>query len=499
MVIEAFLHALGNFLTPNLWLFMVIGIIIGLIVGIIPTTGSLMAMAIIFPFLFAMDAEQALPLLVAIGTVIYTGGCMTSILLGVPGTVPNAATVIDGYPMTQKGEGGRAVGAGLTASAVGGALTAFLSLLLIPIILPFVMTIRSNEMVFLVFMGISFIAVLSGGSMIKGFISGLLGLLFSLVGFQQTTAIARFTFDSVYLYDGITLVAFAMGIFAIPEMVGLAVKGGTIAQEGPIVVGMRSIFQGIKDVFRNKILVLQSSAVGFIVGVIPGIGALVSTFLSYGVAKKRSKHPELFGTGVVEGVIAPECANNAKEGGALLTTLALGIPGSADMVLILAAMMLVGLIPGPEMLTDHLDLSLTLMLVVIVANIVAVIVSLPLAANLVKIAKVPNRILAPLIVLIVVVATFAYEQEFYDVITLLIFGIVGIILKRYGFNRPTMVLGFVLGEMFEKYLFISLALDGPTFFVRPISLILIFIIIALLVYEPLKKLWRNWRRGSRKT
>ncbi len=237
---------------------------------------------------------------------------------------------------------------------------------------------------------------------------------------------------------------------------------------------------------------------GYIVGIIPGAGGDVATFVAYGQAKQTSKHPERFGTGIVEGVIAPESANNAKEGGALLTTLALGIPGSAIMALILGAFLILGLIPGPDMMTKHLDLSLSLLLATAVANVIGVVICLLVAPSLGKVATIPSRILVPLIMVIALAGSFAYRERFDDVIVAIIFGVMGLAMVRFGFNRPALLLGYILGGLFERYLLIANRAEGHLFFMRPISLALIFIIIALYASGPIKKLVQHWR-GARKS
>ncbi|MBI2860767.1 MAG: tripartite tricarboxylate transporter permease [Chloroflexi bacterium] len=497
MVFDALLQAISSFGSAELWFFMMLGIIVGLIFGIIPTVGGLLALSLFLPFIFKMTPMQGLPLLMAIETVIFTGGAITTILVGIPGTAPNSATLLDGYPLTQKGQAGRALGAGLAACGFGSIVSSVLAIALVPLVLAMVMELRTADMVFLVLMGIAFLAVLSRGSIAKGLISGGLGMVISLIGFQQVTGVARFTFDNIYLYDGFSTIPVVLGIFVIPEIMALAVKGGSIAKAGAFIRGMTGIWQGALDVFRHRRVAIESSVIAFVVGIIPGIGAMVATFVAYGRAKQISKHPELFGTGVIEGVIAPECANDGKECGALLTTLALGIPGSESMVLFLAAMMLVGLTPGPDMLTKNLDLSFTLLLVSLVASVVGVIICFSLAQHLAKIALVPARILTPVILIITSVGVYAGGEEMYDLIAFVIFGGLGVLLKKFDFNRPALVLGFILGDLFEQNLFLALRLGGPFFFLRPASLIIIVLILLVFMYGPSKKLLLRGRGAAK--
>ena len=382
--------------------------------------------------------------------------------------------------MTEKGEGSRAIGAALTSSVAGGIVTVFFALAMVPLLLPVIMGIYSADMVFVILLGLLFVAVLAGRSVVKGLISGALGLLISFIGFQVVTGVSRFTFGSPFLYDGISLIPVALGLFAIPEIIDLAVRA--------------------KDVFRHWGLWLRSSIIGYIVGVIPGIGGDVAVFVAYGQAKQTAKHPERFGTGIVEGVIAPESANNAKEAGALLTTLALGIPGSASMALLLGAFVIVGLVPGPAMMTEHLDLSLTLFLVIIAANIIAAAICFLAAPHLLKIAIVPSRILAPLVIVIALVGVFASRQQFADVIITLVISGLGLALKKFGYSRPALLLAFVLGGLFEQYLYLALAASGPLFFLRPVSLTLIFIMVTFFSFRPLKSLFARWfKKGARIT
>ncbi len=499
MVLEAFFQSFQYFADWQFLLSMMAGVVVGLVFGIIPGIGGLVAVALILPFVFLMTPEQALPLIVAIGTVGFTGGSITAILLNIPGMEPNAATLIDGFPMTQKGQAGRALGAALGSSGAGGIVSVFFALAMVPLVLPIVFAIRSADMVFMILMGISFIAVLSRGSPLKGLISGALGLLISFVGFQIVTGLSRFTFGSAYLYDGFALVPVCLGLFALPEMIALAMRGGTIAQAGVEIKGMQEVLEGVKDVFRHWGLWLRSSIIGYIVGVIPGIGSAVATFVAYGQAKQTSKHPERFGTGIVEGVIAPESANNAKEAGSILTTLALGIPGSSAMVLLLGALLMLGITPGPAMMKEHLDLSFSLLLLIIVANLIGSGICLLAAPRLAKIAIIPGNVLAPLVLVITFVGAFAYRGYFNDVIVTLIFGVVGLAMRKFGYNRPALFLGYILGLLFERYFFIALGVGGPLFFMRPISLILIVITIALLSFSPVRSMFNRWlKRGVRR-
>ena len=489
MVGAALLQALHNLTDPGLILYMGSAIIIGLFIGILPAIGGLVPMAMTLPFVFWMTPLQALPFIVTIAAVSSTGGAMTSVLLNIPGDEVNAATIIDGYPMTKKGEAGRAMGAALVSSAFGGAASVIISLFAIPMLLSIVMAFRSAEMVFVVLLGISFVAGLGERSMVRNLISGFLGILVALIGFQQSTGTPRFTFGSTFLYGGIGLVPVIVGLFALPEAIDLAATGGTIAKGEARIGRIQALVSGIRDVLNHWWLWLRCMVIGWVVGVIPGIGGIVAAFVSYGHARASSKHPEKFGTGCVEGVIAPQSGLNAVQGGSMLTTLALGVPGSAGMVIVLGAFILLGLVPGPGMLTQHLDLSLTLLLVIFISNIVAGIICFALIPYVTKIVIVPARIMFPSLVVLGLTGSFLYAEQIADVLMAVIFTFLGVAMRKFGYSRPAFLLGFVLGGLFEKYFFIAYAADGPLFFLRPISLALILITISPLIYGPIKKLF----------
>ncbi len=496
MVLEGFVQALQFLVQPDFLLAMLAGTIVGLIIGIIPGIGGTIGLALFLPFVFAAPAQHALPFMVAIWGTTATSGAITSILLNVPGTPVNAATLIDGFPMTQKGEGGRAIGAAVTSSAAGGVTTALIALAMIPLIIPMIMAIQSADMVFIILLGLALLSVLSRGSMFKGLVSGGFGLMLAFVGWDHITGSARFTLGTLYLYEGIGLVPLILGLFALPAMIKLAMGGGAIARAETAIKGMQGVWEGVKDVFRHWALWLRCTIGGLVIGIIPGVGASAATFMAYAHAKQTSKHPERFGTGTVEGVIAPESANNAKDGGALLTTLALGLPGSSDAAILIGAFLLLGLIPGPQMLRENLGLSLSLLYVLVLANLLAAAICFLTVRYLVKIASVPGRLLSPIVIIIALTGAFASREVFNDVTATLVFTVVGLAMVRFGFNRPALLLGFVLGGLFEKYLLIAYKIGGPLFFMRPISMSIIILLIAVFGFGAVKALLQRRRRGE---
>jgi len=361
-----------------------------------------------------------------------------------------------------------------------------LAFILIPLVIPLILTLRMAETFFLVLLGISFIAALSSGGQIKGLISGLLGLLLAFVGFQGTTGVARYTFGTAYLYGGIAVVPLVLGLFAGAELVELAVSRETIARGGMADTPRRQMLQGAKDVIGNAWLWFRSCVIGYIIGVVPGIGATGAMFISYGQAKQTSRHPERFGTGAVEGIIAPESANNAAFGGELLTTLSFGIPGGPPLALLLAGFMVVGIEPGPQLMTHYPELSFALFWTVAIANILAAALCIPAVPYLVRVARIPPDYLLVIVATLVVFGTFAIHETMLDLVVLLAFTGLGVLMKKFDFSRPAFILGFILGMMFEKYFWLALKLQGPLFFMRPISLLLIVLIIGVLNFDSIR-------------
>ena len=495
-MLEAYGTAIATLFQPINLLIMLVGVLVGLIVGIIPGISGGTTVVILLPFIFRMPPEVALILIVALHAVVSTSGGITSILLNIPGEGPSVVATLDGFPMTKKGEGGRAIGAAVTASMAGGVVPVFLALAMVPAIMPLIMAFGQPEMAVLVLVGISFLAVLTGGSVTRGLISGALGLLLSLVGYHSVTGVHRFSFGTAFLYDGIELIPLALGLFGVSELFHMAMSGETAITQRSA-TRLSGVVEGMKDVWRHKWLWFRSTIIGYIIGIIPGIGAGVATWVCYGQAKQTSKHPEKFGTGVVEGVIAPEAADNAKEAGDLLTTMALGIPGSAVMAIFLAAFLMVGVTPGPRMMTEHLPLALTLLLGIALANIIGGIICLLAAPHLVKVASLNLDFMFPCILIVALIGIYMATLSPTNFIIALIFALLGLVMKRYGYSRPALLLGFVLGGMLENYSLLSIKIYGPLFFARPIPLILITIMVLLLIYPYLNRILSRWRRGRK--
>jgi putative tricarboxylic transport membrane protein len=457
---------------------MLIGIAIGLVVGIMPGLGSGTALVLMFPFVFRMEPVQAFALLLGMASVVSTAGDLTAILFGIPGESDCAASVIDGHPLAKQGQAGRAMAASLMSSLIGAIFGGIVLVLAVPLVRPLVLSLGAAGMFMMGMIGITFIATLSGGDMLKGLIAGGLGLLLAMAGLDSYTATPRYTFGLYYLWDGVPLVPVTIGLFAIPEVIDLAVKGGSIAQVSSTKIG--GVFEGIKDTFRHWMLVIRCSAIGALVGIMPGMGSGVGQFLAYAHAVQSSKDKERFGKGAIEGVIGPGAANNSKEGGSLIPTVAFGVPGGLHSALLLGAFTILGLTPGLAMLRPEQNLSLTYSLVwtIILANLITVPLCFLFLKQLVYLTEVRGSILIPILLMLIYVGGFV-TNTFGDMVMVLLFGGLGWLMVTFGWIRPPLLIGLVLGDLVEKNLFIAVdAYGGFGWLMRPVVIVLLAIVLA---------------------
>ncbi|WP_344018658.1 tripartite tricarboxylate transporter permease [Pseudonocardia kongjuensis] len=475
------LDALGSgllmLLTPAVLAYLLLGVLIGLLVGVLPGLGGPAALALVLPFTFGMETAEAFALMLGLVSVVALAGDLTAVLIGVPGEAVSAAMIMDGYPMTKRGEAGRALGIMLTACLVGAVFGLLIILLLIPVIRPLVLRLQSPELFMLTLLGLSFVAVLSRGSRLKALIAGGIGLLIATVGMDPQTGIARFTFGEMGLWDGIGIVSVAMGLFAIPELLQLFLNSGSGSTRPMEVGGAR---RGVLDVVRHWWLTLRCSALGAAVGIVPGLGGAAGQWVAYGYAVQTTKDKRRFGKGAVEGVIGPAAANNSKEGGSLITTIAFGLPGGTMMAILLGGLLIQGLVPGPAMLDEQLPLTMSFLWIILFANIVAVAICLPLAGRIAWLTNARASVLVPVITVFIYVGAFAEERQLVDVWLMLIFGAIGIVMVSCNWPRPPLILGLVLGDLAERYLFRSVAGDDWNWVTRP-SVIVIAVVIAFVV------------------
>lgn len=477
---ESIVQGLVSFGQPLALFYMVVGVIVGSLVGLLPGLNGLTAIALLLPFVYGMDPAIGLAFLLAMHAVVNTAGSLTSILLGIPGEPTTAAVMIDGYPMAQQGRAGEAIGASVTASALGGLFGAAVLLVLLPVLAPVVLYFKSPDTLMIALFGVALIAVLSKGSMAKGLFAGAFGMFLATFGYQDTTGVPRFWFDVDYLLEGFQLIPITLGLFAVPEIISLGTTGRSIATPQAGHVGMGQVLLGARTALRRWALVLRSSVIGVVTGIMPGVGGAASQWIAYASAAQTEKNKAQFGKGAVEGVIAPEAAGNSKEGGALVPTLAFGVPGSSSMAILIGAFFLFGLTPGPEFLKTSMPIAVHLTITLAVANVLAAILTVFVGAYLTGITRLPGHILAPFLMVTLLVGTYATANDPMDVLLLIPFGILGLLLKELNYSRPALLLGFVLAPMVETYLFISLQAHGWAFLQRPIPIVAIVAIVLVM-------------------
>jgi TctA family transporter len=497
-IANAFFSGFLQIFTGTTFSLMILGIIIGFAVGILPGLGGPTALALMLPFIVKMNPVQAFAFLIGMASVVNTTGDITSILIGVPGEPTTAATIVDGHPMAKKGEAGRALGAALMSSLVGAAFASFALASAIPIVRPLVLTFGSPEFFMLAILGITFVASLSGETLLKGVVAGGIGMFLATVGLCPVSGIQRYTFGLTFLWDGVGLVPITIGFFAIPEIIDLAVQGTSIAEERVGKLG--GVMEGIKDTFRHWWLTIRCSAIGAYTAIIPGLGGATTQWLAYAHAVQSSPNKERFGKGAVEGVLGPGAANNSTLGGSLITTIAFGVPASVTMAILMGAFLIQGIVPGPDMLIPepkgHLALTFSFVWINFVSNIITVGICFLILNQLVRVTYIRANLVTPFILLLIYLGAFAEKNTFEDMILVLVFGMLGWVLLRLNWPRPPLILGLVLGPIAENRLFLSTDNYGPAWLLRPGVLIIILVTLAGAFYPFLKS--RRQRRKIEK-
>jgi len=486
-MIETFASAIGHLMGNASYLGALIGgCLLGLFFGLLPGLGGTICLALLLPFTWNLDPIMVMYMFSGVMGSVMVGGSVTSILVNIPGTGGNLATIFDGYPMSRKGEAGRAIGIAGVASCLGGLFGIFWLLLLLPVVIKIIMSFAAPEFCTMILVGLIAIVVAARGNVLKGLSMGGVGMLLAFIGFSDTTGTTRYTGGLLYLWDGIGLIPFILGLFAISEVIMIVRRREAIAELGQDLPQHRwaNTVDGFKTVLKHKVCFLRSSAMGTVVGIIPGIGGAVATLLAYTAEMQASKHPELFGTGLPEGVLAPESANNAKDGGALLPTVAFGLPGSAEMVMVLAAFIMHGFAPGPTLLKENIDLVVAPIIGITFSNLLSAFIVLAASMELAKVSTLQPYYVAPIVTVLCFVGVFAVRQEVLDIVLVVLLGFFGYGLRRAGFPIMPLVIGFILGGLFEHSLLQSLMISYGSysiFLTRPIALGLIILSIILLV------------------
>ncbi|MEW6264461.1 MAG: tripartite tricarboxylate transporter permease [Thermodesulfobacteriota bacterium] len=469
-------------LQPGNLLHCFIGVLIGTLVGVLPGLGPVAAISLLLPMTFHVTPVSAMIMLAGIYYGAMYGGSTTSILVNIPGEAASVVTCLDGYKMARQGRAGSALGIAAFASFIAGTIGVIGLILIAPPLADMALKFGPPEYFSLMILGLTILTFLGGGPMWKALLMAAFGLLLGCIGMDSLMGNPRFTFDILELSDGIGIVPVAMGLFGISEVL---INVEQSMDRSIFETKIKNLLPNLKEWADSIWPILRGTVIGFFLGVLPGGGAIISSFVSYAVEKKISKHPEKFGTGMIEGVAGPEAANNAATGGAFIPLLTLGIPANAVMAILLGAMMIHGMQPGPLLVTEHPDLFWGVVTSMYLGNAILLVLNLPLIGLWVKILKIPYPILFPLILLFCLIGSYSLNNSVFEVFIMVVFGLIGYMCKKFEYEGAPLVLALVLGPMMETALRRSLLLssgDPMIFLTRPISAGLMSISIFLLLY-----------------
>ncbi|MQA81323.1 MAG: hypothetical protein GEV10_23035 [Streptosporangiales bacterium] len=479
-MLDAAFSALGQVLDPATLLMLLVGVLAGLVMGIIPGIGGTGAVAVLLPFVLLLEPPQAMAMIIGAVAVVHTSDTISSVLLGIPGSAAATVMLQDGHTMAKQGQAARALSIAFTASIFGGLLGALGLTLSIPLARPLVLLFASPELFMLTVLGVALTALLSKGNMLKGVIAGLLGILLGQVGAAPTAADYRFTFGQLELNEGLNLVAVALGVFGIAEIVHLITKRGAVSSVEGLGGGWRI---GARDVLRHFPHVLRGSLVGIWAGVLPGVGATAGSWMAYGQAVSTAKNKKKFGKGDPRGIIAPESAAHSIEAGDLIPTLLFGIPGAAPAALLMGALLTFGIETGPSLINDHLDLVYTIIWAFAIATVVGAGLCLIGSVPLAKLCRVPFPILGAGLIVLLFVSAYQEPQQFGVLQVMLLLGVVGWLMKVTGMPRAPFLIGFVLSIPMERYYFLTDSLFAPQdWLIRPAVLVMLAILILPFVF-----------------
>lgn len=476
-------------LTWHNLLFCFLGVFIGTLIGVLPGIGPIATISILLPVTFGMDVISSVIMLAGIYYGAQYGGSTTSILVNIPGESSSIVTCIDGYQLARKGRAGAALGMAAFGSFIGGTISVIGLMLFAPLLARFALKFWAPEYFSLMVLGLTMVTYLCMGSITNGLIMAVAGLAVATIGQDPISGVNRFTLGSVTLMDGVGLVPAAMGIFGIGEVLTNIEEGIKRDFFSSKIKGLLPNFQDWKN---SAWPIIRGTFIGFFLGILPGAGATIPTFVAYSVEKRVSRHPEAFGTGTIEGVASPETANNSATGSSMITLLSLGIPASPAMAVLMGAFIIHGIAPGPRLMTQHPDLFWGVIVSMYIGNVMLLILNLPLIGLWVKILKIPYDILFPLILLFCFLGVYSLNNNINEVLIMIGFGVFGYLMRKYGFEGAPFLLAIVLGPMLESAFRQSLFSGDPLiFFKRPISLVLLVISLLMLLSTILPSISKN--------
>lgn len=490
-MLDSAMSALASLTDPALLLMLLVGVIAGLVMGLIPGLGGTAAVAILLPITFGMEPAPALAMLIGALAVVHTSDTVSAVLLGAPGSASASVTMLDGYSMAKKGQAKRALSLAFLSSMAGGVIGAIGLTLAIPLAKPLVLSFASPELFMLTVLGVALAAVLSRGNVIKGLTAGALGLMVGMIGTSPTTAEERFTFGSLFLGDGLSLVAVALGVFGLAEIASRASQRRGDSTQVKVDGGWGS---GIREWLTHWSQVLRGGLIGIWAGILPGVGATAGTWLAYGQAVATAKDKTQFGKGDPRGIVGPESANNSVEAGDLIPTFLFGIPGGVPSAMLLGMLLTYGIQPGPSIINEHLDLMYLIIWSFAIASVLGALLCFLTVRPLSSLTKVPFAILAAGLVVIMLLGSFQESGQIGDLWIMLLLGVAGWLLKSTGFPRAPFLIGFVLAIPLERYYFLTDSLyEGFDWMLRPGTMVFIAILVLPILWNAFK-----WFRARRK-
>lgn len=482
-MLESLFSALATILSGPSLFFLILGVLIGLVVGVIPGFGGTVGLSLLLPFVFGMEPVSGIAMMMGLMSVVATSDTFPAVLIGVPGSVSAQATVMDGFPLAKKGQAARALSAAFFSSLFGGLFGAVILTAIIQIAKPIILAFGTGEMLMLAIFGISVVGTLTGSSIFKGLAAACLGMIVGCIGISPASSEYRLDFSTMlevqnpmvmYLGGGIHLMVVAISIFAFPEIVELLRSNKAVSEKAEL--EKSGWLKGLKDFLKNKFLVLRCSFIGSFIGLIPGIGGSCIDWISYSHAKTTVKDNENFGNGDIRGVIGPESSSNSKEGGALVPTLLFGIPGSGGTAILMGGLILLGVDPGIQMIDTQLDLIYTIIWSLAVANIFGAIICVAMAKPISKLTTINFTVLAPFLISLILFAIFNSTRSWGDLIFATFIGVMAVFMKRYDYSRVALMIGFVLSDSIETYLYQTMQFyEFTELFTRPIFLVLILV------------------------
>ncbi len=481
MDIDMIFSGIGLLLQPSHLIWLPLGMLIGLIIGAIPGFNDTNFLAMMLPVTVYMGPMNAVVFMMACFCASQAAGSIPAILLNIPGTPSNAPTCLEGFKMTRRGDAGYALGLSVGASTVGGVLSALVALVLTPVVGVYALNFGPAELFMMAVFGMTAVGSLTGSSLLKGLFSSAFGLLVACVGTEFQVGYTRASFGFFELYEGFPLIPVLLGVFGFSELFSLIMESSLVAEGIKHKSGFGPIIDGLKGALKQKVNMFRSGLIGILVGLIPGTGAAIATWVSYGQAKQWSKTPDKFGTGHDEGLVAADACNNGVPGGALIPTVTLGIPGSGTTLIIMAALMINGVTPGPSFFSEHATEAYAILFSLVVANILLLPIGVLVARLATNVTAIPNRFLVPIIAMFCLVGAFAWRQMIFDLYLVIIFGVLGALLNRYGYSVPAFLLAMLLGPLAERNLYWALEIGGVESFQRPIALVILVATVAVLL------------------